>query len=267
MERLYDSIFVRPPSDIYAKCVSTNPDRDTIDVTLAKRQHREYVSVLKESRNLDVIELPSLPNLPDSVFAADPAVLGVETCIIGRFGEKSRRPENDALAQDLSNYRNRVGEIRRILDPGTMEGGDVLVTESKIFTGFRPNSESTRTNIEGIRQLAKYSKVRVQQIESSTFHLLCACSFLRGRDLLLAPETLSPNHFPGFKFVNVPQQEVYASEALYLGEGRVMIPSGYPRTSKNLKNAGYSPVEVDLSEFYKGDGGVSCLSAPVYKPL
>jgi dimethylargininase len=85
--------------------------------------------------------------------------------------------------------------------------------------------------------------------------------------LLLAPETLSPNFFPGFKFVTVPQEEVYASEALYLGEGRVMIPSGYPNTSKNLKNAGYKPVEVDLSEFYKGDGGVSCLSAPVYKSL
>jgi dimethylargininase len=236
-------------------------------VTLAKSQHRQYVSVLKEAGNLEVIELPVLQDLPDSVFQADPAVLGVGTCIIGRFGEKSRRPENHALAQDLARYRSKVGAIRRVEEPGTIEGGDILVTENEMFAGFRPDSETPRTNIEGIKQLRKYSKLKVLQVRSNTFHLLCGCSFLRGREILLAPDTLSASFFPGFKFVLVPQDEVYASEALYLGEARVLIPAGYPRTSKNLKQAGYRPVEVELSEFYKGDGGVSCMSAPVYKSL
>jgi len=267
MDRLYDTILVRPPCDNYNLCVSTNPARETIDVTLAKRQHKDYTSILRESKGLEVIELPPLQDLPDSVFAYDPAILGVGTSIIGRFGEKSRRGENEALLNELANYTSKVGEARRVKEPGALEGGDILVTENRIFAGFRPDSESARTNIEGVNQLAKYAKLEVQPVRSHTFHFLCACSFLRDREILLAPDVLSPTLFPGFKFVNVPQEELYASEALYLGAERVMIPSGYPRTAKNLKNAGYRPIEVDLSEFCKGDGGVSCLSAPVYKTL
>jgi len=262
MDRLYDVILVRPPSNSYKMCVSTNSARDTIDVTLAKRQHKDYVSILKES-NLEVIELPALDDLPDSVFAYDPALLGVKTCVIGRFGERTRRGENDALVTDLMNHGNRVGAMKFIREPGTLEGGDVLVTGKGIFVG-----ESTRTNMQGVNQLTEYvSTLRVQPIRTSTFHLLCACSFLDDERILLAPDLLPSSSFAGFEFVFVPEKEAYASEALYLGEKKVLIPSGYPETTKNLKSAGYKPIETDLSEFYKGDGGVSCMSAPVYKIL
>jgi len=261
MDRLYDSILVRQPSDTYNKCVSKNPERDRIDVTLAKSQHRDYVSILKES-NLTVIELPPLENFPDSVFAYDPGLLGVGKCVIGRFGEKARRGEENALVRDLRKYRGAVGEMKFIQEPGTLEGGDVLVTEKVIFVG-----ESTRTNRSGINQLADYVGMQVLPIKSSTFHLLCGCSYLDRNRILLVPGLVDPRSFPGFEFVFVPDEEAYAAEALYLGEGKVLIPSGYPRTVKNLTDAGYKPTETDLSEFYKGDGGISCLSAPVHKNL
>lgn len=152
--------------------------------------------------------------------------------------------------------------MRFIQEPGTLEGGDILVTDEVIFVG-----ESTRTNRHGIDQLAEYIGIQVQPIKSSTFHLLCGCSYLDRYRILLAPGLLDPRNFPGFEFVCVPDEEEYAAEALYLGEGKVLLPSGYPRTVKNLKDAGYKPIETDLSEFYKGDGGVSCLSAPVHKNL
>ena len=269
-DRLFDAIFVRPPPSNYDQCVSSHSARDTIDVTLAKRQHRDYISILKESKGLQVIELQPLTNLPDSVFVTDPAILGLETCIIGRFGERSRREENQAIANELRDYGDLVGEIRQIRSPGTMEGGDILVTEEQIFAGVRSKGKSIgamRTNSEGVRQLRKYSKLSIRQVKSNTFHLLCACSHLHGKEILLAPEVLSPDSFRGYKFVSVPREELYASEVLYLGEERVMIPAGYPRTARKLKEGGYDPIEVDLSEFYKGDGGVSCLSAPVYKML
>lgn len=266
MDRLYDVIFVRAPSDNYDRCVSTNPARNTIDVTLAKRQHKDYVSALRESKNMQVIELPAFQDLPDSVFLTDAAILGTGSCIIGRFGEPSRRGENEVLANELLGFA-QVGNVARIKAPGTLEGGDVLITENEIFVGHQVRAKSPRTNLEGIRQLASLTKPKVNQVRSKTFHLLCACSFLRRKELLLAPEVLSPDCFPGFTFVHVPHDEVYAAEALYLGNGRVLVPAGYPKTTKNLKNAGYSPVQVDLSEFYKGDGGVSCLSAPVYRVL
>jgi dimethylargininase len=262
MDRLYDRILVRHPPDSYTRCVSTNPDRDSIDLTLAKRQHRDYVSILKES-GLEVIELPPIDDFPDSVFAYDPVLLGVKKCVIGRFGEKTRRGEEKALVKDLANHRGRVGQMFFIQEPGTLEGGDVLVTTKGLFVG-----ESTRTNGQGIRQLTQcLTGVQVQPIKTSMFHLLCGCSYLNSNRILLVPDLLHPSLFPQFEFVTVPEKEAYAAEALYLGENRVLIPSGYPHTAENLRKGGYEPIETDLSEFCKGDGGVSCLSAPVFKML
>lgn len=262
MDRLYDSIFVRPPGNSYLRCVSSNPERHKIDVTLAKQQHAEYVSILKES-GMSVFELPVLEEFPDSVFAYDPGLLGKETCVIGRFGEKSRRGEAGALAKDLSGYRNEVGKVTYVLEPGTLEGGDILVTERGIFIG-----ESTRTNLDGIRQFAEAMKhTTVRSIKTEMFHMLCGCSYLSEGKMLLVPELLNPTLFPGFEFVRVPKEEAYAAEALYLGDRRVLIPAGFPRTAAKLRQADYEPVEVELSEFYKGDGGVSCLSQPVWKTL
>ena len=259
MDRLYNIIFVRPPGNSYANCVSSNPERDKIDVTLAKAQHREYVSSIKES-GVKVFELPVLETFPDSVFAYDPAFLGKETCVIGKFGEKSRRGEERALAKDLTHYRNDVGKLTYIVEPGTLEGGDILVTHRGIFIG-----ESTRTNSYGIRQFAEALKnTRVQSVRTRTFHMLCGCSYLSDGKMLIVPELLDSTLFPGFQHIFVPKDESYASEALYLGEKKVLIPAGFPKTAEKLREAGYKPVDVDLSEFYKGDGGVSCLSQPVW---
>jgi len=262
LDRLYDSVFVRPPGNSYARCVSSNPERDTIDVSLAKRQHAEYVSILKEW-GVKVFVLPVLVGFPDSVFAYDPAMLGKQTCVIGRFGEKSRRGEEIALVKDLSGYRNEVGKLTHVHDPGTLEGGDILVTDRGIFVG-----ESTRTNADGIRQLAeamRYTTVRL--IKTEMFHMLCGCSYLNDGKLLIVPELLKPSLFAGFEPIFVPKEEAYAGEALYLGEHGVLIPTGFPKTASKLKEADYKTVEVELSEFYKGDGGVSCLSQPVWKTI
>jgi dimethylargininase len=253
---------VRPPGRSYARCISSNPERDKIDVTLAKQQHVKYVSILKES-GVNVFELPVLEEFPDSVFAYDPGLLGKETCVIGRFGERSRRGEERSLAMDLSGYRDEVGKLTYVLDPGTLEGGDILVTERGIFIG-----ESTRTNSDGIRQFAQIMKgTIVRSVKTEMFHMLCGCSYLSDGKILIVPELLNPTHFPGFEHIFVPKEESYAAEALYLGERRVLIPAGFPKTAEKLREADYKPVEVELSEFYKGDGGVSCLSQPVWKTI
>jgi len=240
--------------------VSSNPNRDTIDVMLAKAQHREYVSILKDC-GVRVVELSPLEDYPDSVFMQDPAVLGSSRSVIGRFGEKSRRGEDKALMSELETGEVVSGEPTIIQDPGTLEGGDIAITDKEIFVG-----ESSRTNSDGIRQFAEALKTRsVVPVKTTLFHLLCGCSYLTNRTMILAPELLQPALFPGFRLVTVPQEEAYATDALYLGENRVLIPSGYPTADKKLKGAGYRPIAVDVSEFYKGDGGVTCLSSPIYK--
>ncbi len=259
-DRLFDVVFVRLPSNSYENCISSNPDKMDIDVTLAKEQHREYVSILKESR-VEVIELGPLEEFPDSVFMQDPALLGSGRSVIGRFGEKTRRGEEKALISELNMHTVKVGKIGTVSAPGTLEGGDIVVTDRGIFVG-----ESARTNSSGIQQLATclYGH-KVQSVKTQLLHLLCGCSYLSKGTMIIAPDLVSPQSFPGFRSVTLPDEDAYAADALYLGESRVLIPSGYPKASRKLKEAGYKPVEVDMSEFWKGDGGVTCLSSPVYK--
>lgn len=260
MDRFFDVVLVRPPSDGYVNCISTNPAKTDIDVRLAKDQHKEYVSTLKES-GLHVIEFGPLEDFPDSVFMQDPALLGSRRAVIGRFGERSRRGEEKALQDDLSDCRVEVGKMHLVSCPGTLEGGDVMVTDHGIFVG-----ESRRTNRNGIRQLSKYlDNLEVRAVKTDLLHLLCGCSYLNHKTMIIAPDLVSLELFPGFRFVTIPRQEAYAADALYLGEGRVLVPSGFPKTIMKLREAGYKPTEVEVSEFYKGDGGVTCLCSPVYK--
>jgi dimethylargininase len=259
MDRLFDLAFIRPPSDSYLHCVSTSPDRNEIDVNLARRQHRQYVSILKEC-GVKVVELQALESLPDSVFMQDPALVGSRCVIIGRFGEPRRRGEEKAFADELREHKNIVGALGFVTPPGTLEGGDIVVTDRGVFVG-----ESSRTNLAGIQQLQSHLPgLRVQPVATSLLHLLCGCSYLTDGDMMICPELLDPSSFPGFRFIKLPEQEAYACDALYVGEKRVMIPLGYPDAVRKLRGAGYKPIEVEMSEFQKGDGGVTCLSSPVY---
>ncbi|MGP8127297.1 MAG: dimethylarginine dimethylaminohydrolase family protein [Candidatus Bathyarchaeia archaeon] len=258
MDRLFDSAFVRPPPNSYSECVSANPHSGEIDVTLAKAQHQQYCSILEES-GIEVIALPSLENFPDSVFMQDPAVLGSRDSVIGRFSEARRRGEEKALVDDLRESA-KIGRLSWVMEPGTLEGGDIVMTEKGVFVG-----ESKRTNSSGIQQLAHVLKhTNVKAVRTELMHLLCGCAYLNNNTMIVAPELVDTISFPGFKFISVPKEESYAADALYLGERKVLIPSGCATANVKLKEAGYRPIEVDMSEFWKGDGGVTCLSSPIY---
>jgi dimethylargininase len=254
-------VFVRSPPNSYGECISVNPHSGEIDVTLAKAQHRQYCSILKES-GIEVIALPSLENFPDSVFMQDPALLGSRDSVIGRFGEARRQGEERALVDDLRKSAG-IGRLSWIVDPGTLEGGDIVMTEKGLFVG-----ESKRTNVLGIQQLAKVLKdMSVKAVKTELMHLLCGCAYLNDKTMIIAPELVDTKSFPGFKFISIPKEETYAADALYLGDRRVLIPSGCATANAKLKEAGYRPIEVEMSEFWKGNGGVTCLNSPIYKLL
>jgi dimethylargininase len=259
-DRFFDTVLVRPPSDSYVKCISTNPAKTSIDLRLAKDQHRQYVSTLRES-GIQIVELDPLESHPDSVFMQDPAILGSRRTVICRFGESSRRGEARFLCRDLRERRVDVGTTNSVRYPGTLEGGDVLITEQGIFVG-----ESRRTNLSGIRQLsACLNAFEVKAVKTNLLHLLCGCSYLNRGTMVIAPHLVDPKAFPSFRFITTPPEEAYAADTLYLGDSRVLVPSGFPKTIMKLREGGYKPVEVDVSEFRKGDGGVTCLCSPVYR--
>ncbi len=263
MDRLFNRVLVRDPSLSYKKCVSTNPLHDTIDISLAIKQHREYVQILKENE-IEVIELPILNNHPDSVFMQDTSVIGEssKTAVICRFGEKSRRGEEKSVKEYLKKQNFKTIDIRA---PGTIEGGDVLITDMDvIFIG-----ESVRTNSNGIKLFAEaFPHAKVVSIKlTQIFHLLSGVNYLGKRRFAISSHTVDPTYFYGFKLIEIPKDELYANNMLYLGDNKVLIPTGYPQTSNKLKSEGFEVIEVDVSEFWKGDGGVTCLNSPFYLPL
>ena len=263
MDRLFDTVIVRRPGESYKSCVSTNPEHRSIDVNLAKKQHEEYVKILKEN-GIEVIELEPLENHPDSVFVQDTAIVGVNSnlAVLSRFGEPSRRGEEESIKEVL---KKEGFEIKHVEEPGTIEGGDVLVTnQGVVFVGL-----SQRTNAKGIKQLAQFfPKVKVISVPiSKIFHLLSGVNYLGNKTVVISPHVVDIEYFKGFKFITIAEDELYVNNMLYLGEREVLLPAGYPKTEEKLRREGFKPVLVNVSEFWKGDGGVTCLNLPFYKPL
>ena len=263
MDRLFDCVIVRPPSRSIVGCISTNPMRSTVSPTQASRQHREYVSILRE-HGIEVIEMPPLEEHPDSVFIQDTAIVGGRSgrALIARFGAVSRRGEEVSV----ENLLKGIGfKTLRIQEPGTLEGGDVMVTNlGLIYVGV-----SGRTNTVGAEYLRRvFPEVRVVEVPvTKVLHLLSAVNYLGNKTVAIVPEYIDPKYFEGFKLIRIPIEEAYAANMLYLGERKVLIPAGYPRTAGILKREGFKPIEIDISEFWKCDGGVTCLSLPIYKTL
>ncbi|MFW6040554.1 MAG: dimethylarginine dimethylaminohydrolase family protein [Thermoplasmatota archaeon] len=269
MDRLFDKVLVRVPGNSYRDCVSKNPIHETIDTKKAIEQHEIYVKTL-ESFGIEVIELSPEESYPDSVFVQDTALIGTETntVVICRFGEASRRGEEKSVAD----YLKKEGfEIKEIEPPGTIEGGDILVTDKDIiFVGL-----SERTNEGGIDQLAyHFPEQKVVKVPvSEVFHLLSGVNFIGDGTLAVCPDLIDTTYFDDFNLIKISKDEQnsrYENKSinlLYLGDKNILMPDVYPNTEKILQEKGYTPVTIKVSEFWKGDAGVTCPMLPFYKDL
>ncbi len=241
--------FVRPPGESFAAAISSAGAK--IDVALAREQHTAYRDALRAAR-VDVVELPSSEDYPDSCFMQDPALVIRSRAIIARPGAASRQGEEALVAPLL---RERFSTVE-VVAPGTLEGGDVLVLPDRVYVGL-----SDRTNAEGIRQLrAALHPLPVEEIPVvGLLHLLSGVTYL-GRNTLLAVRSMADRpEFAGMDVLIVPDEEAYACNALGLGEF-VVAPAGYDGTIRLLETHGFRALPVPVSEFAKADGGVTCLS-------
>jgi dimethylargininase len=174
--------------------------------------------------------------------------------VMNRMAEPSRAGETDLLAPVLAERF----EVRHITAPGTLEGGDVLNAGETLIVG-----ESDRTNVEGIAQLrALVEPLRVFVLSTPVreyLHLLTAVTYI-GNNLIVVHEDFSGEPLlRGFSKVIVPRAEAYAANTLGIREC-VIVPAGHSRTEEQLRALGLTVLRVPMSEFYKADGGVSCLS-------
>ena len=242
---------VRPVPDSYHRCVRTNIEK--IDVPLAKRQHAEYCKTLQEL-GLELIWIEADNTLLDSCFVEDTAVIFGEKTVICNMKVRSRVKEVVEVAKVLE----KLKETYYIKPPATIDGGDVLKIEDKVFVGL-----SARTNLHAINQLRKIlenTDLKIFPVKiHNVLHLKSACTYLGNHYVIVSKGHFNTNILRGYNKIVVPKGEEYAADCLAIN-GTILMATGYPKTKKLIENEGFFVKELEMSEFRKGEGALTCLS-------
>jgi dimethylargininase len=249
----------RPVSPSINRCELTFHNKEPIDVSKAAAQHAAYEACLREL-GVRIVSLPVEPDMPDSVFVEDTAVVVDELAVIPVMGAASRRPETVSIAAALGAYRS----LKFLEPPATLDGGDVMRIGRRLFVG-----ESSRTNAEGIAQLRatlappgyEVNAVEVRRC----LHLKSGCSYVGRNSILVNREWVDATRFEGFELIDVPAEEPSASNALLI-QKTVIVPSAFPRTIAMLETRGFAVRSIDVSELQKAEGGVTCKSIIFREP-
>ena len=239
---------VRRPGPRLAEGLVSHIERQDIDVALALRQWQSYVDALAAA-GWRVVEVPPADECPDAVFVEDPVVVYGRTAVLARSGALERRAETAGVEQALAGY-----DIRRIEAPGTLDGGDVLKIGDTIYAG-----RGDRTNDDGIRQLAAHlpGATVVPVPVTKVLHLKSAVTALPDGTVIGYPPLVDdPAVFP--RFLAVPEEG--GAHVVLLGGDQVLMAASAPATAALLSSRGLHPVTVDISEFEKLEGCVTCLS-------
>ena len=243
----------REVSPSLADCELTYLEREPIDVARALQQHAAYVSALQEI-GVHVVALPAAPDLPDAVFIEDTAVVIEGLAVITRIGAESRMPENDLMADVLKTYRT----IRRIIAPGTLDGGDVLHVGHTLYVGG-----DGRSNDEGIRQLGEFVAPHGYTVKKvvphGCLHLKSAATYIGRNTIVANPDWVDTNEIAGVEVVAVDPAEPWAANTITIN-GTVFLPADCPQTVARLKAAGFRVRLLDVSELQKAEAGLSCMS-------
>ena len=241
------------PSPRMEQCRVTYVPRAPIDFGLALKQHQQYCRMLAEC-GADVRTLDVNRQRPDCVFIEDTAVVLDEVAVLASMGAESRRDEPGQIEPELRRYR----PIDRIQPPATLEGGDVLRLGRTLLVGL-----AARTNQAGIAALAAIAGPHGYRVTPvpvrNCLHLKSACGALTEQTLLVNPAWLDVSALRGFQLIRVPEEEPRAANLLRL-HGYVCMAANHVRTADMLSRTGADIRTIDLSEFAKAEGGVTCLS-------
>ncbi|HJU43081.1 MAG TPA: arginine deiminase family protein [Vicinamibacterales bacterium] len=246
---------VRRPPATYAPAYSSRGI--AIDQQLASSQHAKYVEAL-ESANVSVQTIDGDPAYYDSVFVEDTAIVWGSAALIVNMGGRHRDGEQHAV-------RAILGKSHTLADVpagGRIDGGDVLHCDETTFVG-----RSSRTNQIGIDALCRFLEPFGRQVIAvpveRALHLKTAVTYLGDGVVIAARDLIGLDAMSAFEIVTTAPAEAGAANCLRVGK-HLLIPSGYPATEKVLANfavrRGVTIHRLDISEFEKGGGGLTCLS-------
>ena len=243
---------VRRPSPRLAEGLVTHVERSPVDEALAFAQWVGYVEALDDA-GWETVEVEPADECPDGVFIEDTLVVRGDLAVLTAPGAESRKPELESVQSAITALGYAVS---RIEPPGSLDGGDVLQVGSKIYVGM-----GGRTNPDGFRQLralleprgAIVTAIPVQKV----LHLKSAVTALPDGTIVGYPPFVDiPELFPNFR----PVPEPSGAHVVVLGGASLLLAADCPRTAELYAGLGYEPVIVDIGEFQKLEGCVTCLS-------
>lgn len=249
----FNHAIVRKPSKSMVYGLS-NADLGKPDYKLAIRQHEKYIDALLEC-GVDVTILEADENYPDSCFVEDVALCTPNCAVITRPGAESRRGETREMHMVLKDFYDKIEQINA---PGTIEAGDIMVVGDHYYIGL-----SERTNQNGAEQmiaiLEKYGMTASLITLEEVLHLKTGLAYLENNNLVISGEFLRNKEFDKFNKIVIHENDAYSANCIWVNE-TVIIPAGFPDTRAKLEKLNCKLSEIDMSEFQKLDGGLSCLS-------
>jgi dimethylargininase len=255
-EKMFTNAIVRLPAENFADGL-TSGKLGKPSYARALTQHAAYRAAL-ERCGLRVLALEADSRHPDSTFVEDAAIVTSRSAILARPGAESRRDEVAAIRDALAPFFRVMHQIEA---PGTLDGGDVCEAGNHFFIGL-----SHRTNEDGARQLAEFlaadgftsSIVEVRGMKG-VLHLKSALACVGENTLVVWRSLADLPHFRAYDRIPVDPEESYAANCVRVNQ-YVLLPSGHPCLESALGERGYKTLPLDMSEFEKMDGGLSCLS-------
>jgi dimethylargininase len=243
---------VRRPGPRLAEGLLTHLERVPVDTEKAKRQWLGYVAAL-QAEGWELFEVEPADNCPDAVFVEDTAVVYGDLAVVSRPGADQRRPETTGTDQTLSGLGYRISHIE---PPGTLDGGDVLKHGGTVWVGL-----GGRTNQAGLNQLRAHLEPLGATVigvpVSKVLHLKSAVTALPdGTVIGYDPLVDDPTAFPAY--LSVPEEP--GAHVVLLDDSTVLMSASAPRTQELFESRGLRVVAVDISEYEKLEGCVTCLS-------
>lgn len=250
---IFKNVIAKTPGKSYVGGLTTS-DLGTPDYDKLLVQHEAYVETLKKC-GVEVTLLSPSEEFPDSTFVEDAAVLTSNFAVITNPGAESRNGEIIEIESVLKDFYEKFYYIKA---PGTLDGGDILQADNSFYIGI-----SERTNEEGARQLKEILEgegfeATIIQLKKF-FHLKTGIAYLGNNKMVVAGEFVDHPAFDSYEKIVISSQDEYSANCIRVNDF-VIIPKGYEETKRQINEAGYETIELDMSEVRKQDGGLSCLS-------
>lgn len=246
------AIVKTPSQSMKSGITSANLGRP--DYSKALLQHEDYIKALQEC-GLEVTVLDADENFPDSTFVEDVALCTPKCAIITNPGAATRKQEIHSMIPVIKQHYKHIEYIQ---GPGTIEAGDIMMVGDHYYIGL-----SMRTNQQGANQMIAYLNqygLQGSMVTMKDFlHLKTGVNYLENQNLLASGEFVDKPEFVRFNISEIAADEAYATNSVWIND-TVLTPKGFPKTKLIIEKLGYKIREVNVSEFQKLDGGLSCLS-------